>query len=380
MTSQNIVVVGNNLSAFLIAIALDRQNHKVTLVETGTQFNFHSSQFQTAQIEAVPSDPLVFEALAWLEQLVGSSQVAGEEELAPVVLEGGQPKPFLGFGDAEYKSIAPLSQFNFRSALSLARPLGESIQDLRESFKGEVISYSEVTGSDYLDEKIQSITLNGNQKIEADFFVFTEHPKEFLAHIPADVVGTRVRGRVAKTPVWSQVRVVFHHNSELFLSNHILFMLPPSIRNEPFVGQFKVRASDDLLTVGAEPQVRESVWASYFDSEFSEDTEAVSAMIKFMKKHLQKTFSAEEFLKEQSIVVSPYNYADFAWAENGKALIGDIKNVQLGSPLFAPYVGPLASFVIAYQATQAIQEKLVAPEAPKGVSTPSLLSSSEVAL
>ena len=36
-----------------VAIALDRQNHKVTLVETGTQFNFHSSQFQTAQINAL---------------------------------------------------------------------------------------------------------------------------------------------------------------------------------------------------------------------------------------------------------------------------------------------------------------------------------------
>ncbi len=380
MTSKNIIIVGNNLSAFLIAIALDRHNHKVTLVETGTQFNFHSSQFQTSQIEAIPSDPLVFEALAWLEQLVGTTQVAGEEELSPVVIEEGQPKPFLGFGDAEYKSIAPLSQFNFRASLSLARPLGESIQDLRESFRGEVISYSEVTGSDYLDEKIQSITLNGTQKLEGDFFIFTEHPKEFLAHIPADVVGTRIRGRVAKTQSWSQVRVVFHHDRELFLSNHTLFMLPPSIRNEPFVGQFKVRASNDLLTVGSEPQIRESVWASYIDSEFSEDTELVSSMIKFMKKHLQKTFSAEEFLKEQSIVVSPYNYGDFGWTENGKALIGDIKNVQLGSPLFAPYVGPLASFVIAFQATRDALEKLEAPETEKRASTPSLLSSSEVAL
>lgn len=380
MNSKNIVVVGNNLSAFLIAIALDRQNHKVTLVETGTQFNFHSSQFQTAQIEALPSDQIVFDSMAWLEQLVGSSVVAGEEELSPVVLDEGQPKPFLGFGDAEYKTITPLSQFNFRSSLALAKPLGETIQNLREAFSGEVISYSEVTGAECIDDKIVSITLNGTQRLEADFFVFTEHPKEFLAHIPVDVVGTRIRGRVAKSQSWSQVRVIFQHTSELFLQNHILFMLPPSIRNEPFVGQFKVRQSEDLLTVGTQPQIRESVWHSYIDSEMTEDTEALSSLIKFMKKTLQKTFKAEEFMKEHSIVVSPYNYGEFSWVNGGSELLGDLKNVQLASPLFAPYVGPLAAFVIAYQAIQTLEPKLHAPETAKSAPTPSLLSSSEVAL
>ncbi|MEK6556460.1 MAG: hypothetical protein AABZ31_14525 [Bdellovibrionota bacterium] len=371
MSTQKIIIVGQNTSAFLTAYALTQAGHKVTLVESGNTAE-NLSSVGAAEIEAVPSDAATFEAVAWLETVLATSTISTEAEMSPATLSDGETKPFLGFGDSPYKSISPLSAYNLTRRLKFKPYLAQLMATLRVQKNFAVIPYSEVTAIDDLDQKIRSITVNG-QQLEADYFIFTEHPKTLTSILPADVLGTRIKSKIAKSATWTEIRLIFQHKNPLFIADHVLYLLPPSIRNEPFIGQFQLIDADDGTSC-------RSVWQSYVESELAEDPEIVSTTMKHMKKTLQKVFSnSNEFTKEQFIVVNPDSYGDFSWAKDGFGFEADLTNMIMAIPVLYPIPGIMGCVMAAYAAVTRITNPAALEEKSTNLREPSLLSSSDVA-
>ena len=373
MSTQKIVIVGQNTSAFLSAYALTQLGYKVTLIENGSTSEKLNSVIGAAEIEAVISDASTFEAAAWLESVLKISTISTEVEMSPATFDNGETKTFLGFGDSAYQSIAPLSAYNLNRTLKFKPYLTQLMTSLRHQTNFELISYSEVTSIDDLDQKIRSITLNGEKKIEADFFIFTEHPKTLASILPADVIGTRIKGKIAKTSTWTEIRLIFQHKAPLFIPDHVLYLLPPSIRNEPFIGQFQQVDLNDSTTY-------RSVWQSYVESELAEDPEVISTTMKHMKKTLQKAFpQTDEFAKEQFIVLNPDSYGDFSWAKDGFGFEADLTNMILAMPLLYPTPGIMGCVMAAFTAVTRITQATISPAQLTSLREPSLLSSSDVA-
>lgn len=373
MSKKRIVIIGNNTSAFLNAFALSSSGHDVTLVDRIHTTESTPNPLSLSEIEAVQSDAITFEAAAWLESVLQTSTLTHEVTLQPATIEEAATKPFLGFGDATYKNIPPLSTFNVSNLLQFKPLLSQLIANLRSKKNFKVIPYSEVTAINDLDQNVKSIVLNGQQTVEADAFIFTGHPKELSQFLPADTLGTRVKGKIAKTQTWSELRVVFQHQEPLFVPGHVIFLLPPSIRNEPFIGQFQAIEGENRTEY-------RSVWQTYFDNDLSEDPDAVSSTLKHMKKTLAKAFpQSNEFTKEQIIAVNSDGYADFSWAAGGFGFEDDLKNFFIASSLMTPFTGLIGSVVAAESTIRKVQSLLDRAPAEKETSTPSLLSSSHVA-
>lgn len=373
-TQKSIVIIGSNITSYLIAQSLSKAGASVTVVDSSQSFSKTNSTLGLTEVEMLPSESEAFDALAWFENQFEKSATSIERETSAATLVDGAAQAFLGFGDSQAKSVTPLSSFNVNRILQTETHLHELIEETRQIKNFNLISHAEITKIDDLDQKVKSITVNGNHVLTADYFLFTEHPKNLLSILPADAMSSRAKNRILKTATWAEIRCVFEHAEPRFILDQVVYMLPPSIRNEPFVGQFqKVKSESTSKTL--------SVWQSYLPIELVEDPEAISATLKHIKKTLQKAFSthANEFTKESFIVVNSDGYADFSWAKEGFGHENDLKNLFFCSPLTTPYTGLLASLVAAHSICLKIEQLETQGEIVAPMAAPSILSTSVVA-
>ena len=373
MSTKKIIIIGQKTSAFLTAAALSRSGHDVTVINSGSQSDTSSFAENLLEVESPRSEAALFEAVAWLENQFQTQIQTLEVDQSPAALSNQQVQTFLGFGEAEYKTISPLSAFNHSSTLRFKPHLSQVVNRLLSEKNFNVIDFSEVTAINDLDQKIQSITINGQQTLEADFFIFTDHPKELFQFLPADTMTSKIKNRIAKSPSWTEIKLMFKHEKPLFMPDHTLFVLPPSIRNEPFVGQFQILEQENSSNCY-------SVWQGYVDSALAEQPEAISAHLKFIKKSLQKHFeSSQDFNKELQISINPNGFSELAWSTEGFGFEDDLKNFFVASPLQASDTGLSACVMAAFRACQFVNSNLTTLSDSEARVAPSILSSSEVA-
>jgi phytoene dehydrogenase-like protein len=326
---QTAVIISQNPTGILAAALLERAGFDVTLIDSGN--NTFSNRANLLEMTTIPSDPTAFEALAHLEEALNIKLIGGEVEVPPVYFEGNEPKPFSGFGDSKFKSVAPLSVFNFSKALALTQDLGAVVAKAKELFRGKVLAYTEVSKVEFDGDRVSEVLLNSGNTIKADFFAFCDSPREVLNLIPADMMSSRWRARILKTSVASRIKIHFNHLQPVVapeLLNRALFLIPGGTTQEPFVGQV---FQDETGT--------HSVWQAYMPEEMNEDPEIISSTIKHMRRQLQRAFNPEEFRRENLLVAEPQAFGEFGWSRETAGFEEHIENAVLGSPLLSPFAG-----------------------------------------
>lgn len=346
--SKHAVLISQNPVGILAAALLEKAGVEVTLVDAGN--NTFSNRAAFVEVASIPSEPTAFEALAQLEETLDLKLVAGEVEASPVYFEGNEPKPFLGFGESKFKSVAPLSAFNFTKNLALTQSLGAAVARAREVFQGKVLHYTEVAKVELNGSRIDHLVLNSGNNLSADFYAFCDSPRATLNLIPADVMNARSRSRILKTPVWSRVKIHFTHKEPVCapeLLNRALYLIPGGTTQEPFVGQ-----------VFADESGVRSVWQSYLPEEMIEEPEVISSTIKHMRRQLQRAFNAEEFRRENLLIAEPESFGDFSWMKEGSGLESELENALFASPLFSNFNGLMA----CVEQARRIYTAITAPE------------------
>jgi hypothetical protein len=131
---MKIAIVSQNPTGILAAVLLEKAGHEVTLVDaTSGVYNVRTSP---SEVTAIPSEAAAFDSLAQLEAALDMQLVAGEKDSAPIYFEGNEPKPFSGFGESTFKTVAPLSAFNFSKSLALTQDLSGAVQKAHTLFQG----------------------------------------------------------------------------------------------------------------------------------------------------------------------------------------------------------------------------------------------------
>jgi hypothetical protein len=344
MQKKTIAIVTDNEAGLILASQLEQQGHSVTLLDTGDQA---LSRINRSRV-ALPFYPDTPEVRAALEKLNLTYETV---EAAPISLDSGEMRPFIGFGDNKSLAVSTLSRFNVSTQLQVKTSVDERLSEIRSHLKAKAINYCELTRFDWLGDKIEKLVINGSQEIFADEFVFLISPREFLSFMSNDELGGRLRSRIAKTQNLARVTLEYQHAetpatlpSQDPIHLNPIFLIPNQADQEPCIGQ--------IFT-----QQKSSIWETYIDNDLAEDAEYVSTVLKTMKRLIRRTITNLEEKPREYLTVTPASAADFSWVHEQKEFQKMAPNLLISPVLSYHHTGFIQCVIAAFAATQSLIER-----------------------
>lgn len=319
MSAKTVAIICDNLAGFILAAKLERSGHNAILIHTGDG--------ATASLTSAIDD---------LDSLCGHKADPNNlvVESPPLTFEGNTAKPFVGFGESTKSSIQVLSKYSVTQRLrvtpKLPHRLSTPINDLINGngliggLKAQRHVYTELGEFKFDGEIISKLTINAGLEISADHFVFMNSPQALLPLLPPELIGSRTRSRIAKTPIFTEIALLLEHPAPLYTGDNLIFLVPGNDQLEPVVGQCLSHFS---------------IWLTYIKDELREDTEYVSTVIKGMRRQIRKAFSLNEDPTTASLTVTEQASADFAWLGEQKDIELIAKNLSVTPTLSSPFMG-----------------------------------------
>lgn len=364
-TKKAIAIVSDSSAGRILGLRLSREGHTVTLIDTGDHFHtpshssFHHVPFYpaTADLTLAIKNVLRLTAPETSSEisLENSSEISlgtslhaplepspeisfehsiGALDLPPLAYEGGELKPFVGFGETKSSAVSVLSRYNHSLRLEMPDVFEEKLYDALEELKENTLNYSELTRLEFSGDSIEKLVINGSQEIFADRFVFMNSPRELLPLLPADhkTLGARTRGRIVKSPIWSRVTLQMEHSRPLYDGRNLIFLSPSQGDQDPCVGTCFIQNHGGELRYF-------SAWETYIDNDLNEDAEHVSSAIKNMRRMIRRTFPHLEEKPREVLSVTPEAAADYSWIFEHSDFQSVATNLVIAPTLASSYTG-----------------------------------------
>ena len=186
----------------------------------------------------------------------------------------------------------------------------------------------QVTDILFSGRNIKEVTLNGQTKIAGELFYFSDKLPLIFKKLGAQL-GKQAR-QFAKIQWYSSILLTIHHRQtpKKFLPDQ-LYLLTGS-KGQVFPGMFSW-IQKELI----------SRWQSFFPQEWIHSPESTGALLKEMRKQIQRAFISDpvesihgEFISIQDPVFADSGKTSF---QNGK--LSDFNNLFINSPCLSPSVG-----------------------------------------
>lgn len=289
--SQNnydFIVVGSGLPGLIIATVLSQHSKKVALFESSETFGgCHkkitnpSGHFDNG-IRFFPNTDSSHSAIDFLEKVTGVKLLNSVMDTQTVFYEGGQFKPFVGFGDQKIEFYEELAYFLSSEEIQLTLPFYQIPELIMRNFKGDFLPRSIVTKfNSESDDKITSITINGTKKVTADQIIFCGSIKDLALLLPNDYLSARAKNKITKTTYWTSICLDIVHNSNTGLDNKF-HVLDGTTQDDlgPCFG--KIMAINENLSF--------SQWITFVDEEQTDDSEVTANALKKMKRQIKRAY------------------------------------------------------------------------------------------
>ncbi|MGZ3744024.1 MAG: FAD-dependent oxidoreductase [Pseudobdellovibrionaceae bacterium] len=340
-------IIGSGLSGLSIAAALSRFTDNIALLESGDipgGMN-HAIKFPTGTmnngLRHVPDKESAYQALHFLENILGLKIAGGSTELPPVTYASGAFKPFIGFGDNPPAFYEELNYFTGSSVLNLKLEPYAWTQLLFEKFKGDFLPRSYVTKFHALSDHATQITINGAKTLNANHFIFCGSVKDLALLLPDSVLAPRARQKLSKNTYWTALCLDICHSRKV-TDTMAMHVLNGTTEDEigPCVGKFlpAVEMSDQTLQA--------SQWMTFIEDEVTEDSEVVGATLKKVKRQIKRAYpEALESIKLERIVVAPQIAGHGDLKLNANQSLAGLNNLWIASTAVNPQknlVGALA--------------------------------------
>ncbi|MEK6774215.1 MAG: NAD(P)-binding protein [Bdellovibrionota bacterium] len=330
-TNFDYIVIGSGLSGLSIASRLSQENAKVALIESldvpggsNKKISFPNGTINNA-LRMMPATDSSLNALSFLENLLGGLKIIkATEERPPVTFEGGQIKPFLGFGENPPAFYEELPYFTSASVIEWHLEPFEWTRLLFEKFQGTFMPHSIVTQLKIENNKVESILINGSKVLKAENFIFCAPLRELNTLVPEKLMNFRLRQRLAKNNFWTLVGIDFCHNSQITDLQNI-HVLNGVTQDEvgPCLGRFSP-SSDESQQF--------SQWITFVDEAEAEDTEVIAIALKKMKRQIKRAYpTAFENLKAERISITPLYSGISEIKLQGNQTLPGIENLWIGS-------------------------------------------------
>lgn len=331
-------VFGSNGATLISALHFQRLGFEVTIFDGASSFNKSAPRFHSAELNFWPATEQADEVLNFLEEVLHARIDRRQIEVAALTTTAERISEFSGFGDKKYTSIPALSSLNTRAQYDLCLSNEEIFKTALAQFEGEVKAYSQITGIRFGADSIESVQVNGGKDVQADWYVFTHTPAELLDLLPDEVLSSRLRSKMARTPTWGRLalRTQGALSSEALekWNESTIFLTPHAADFEPCVG----RVMPDS-----------TLWLSYLNTEFSEDAEKLAGQVRHMRKIIAKAIPELEVpLKSAAISFDKESFAEY----DADTIIANLqksnRNLLIASPLWSAWPG-LAGCVAALE-------------------------------
>ena len=321
---MKIAIISDGLAGFMLANVLSKKNHAVTLVDTDNQPK-SNEHFRNFDIRFLPNTPAVCNGLSLLEKCFSLSLDIRAVETTPLTIDGGEAKPFVGFGDSRSSAVQPLSFYNATSCLQIDGSKQNLVELSLARDQYKVLPYAELTAIHFNGSRIEKITVNGQTDIDAEYFIYLNSPRELIGVLPQELIGTKTRMRIAKSSSWTQINLQLNHaSSSPPPISDLLFLLSNQPEHSPCVGQF---------------QGQSSVWTTFIPTELAEDPACVAENLKSIRKLVRKAFPEILPTPQEAVSVNPTAIADIAWVFENKDFMHIAENFAFSPRLAAPSTG-----------------------------------------
>ncbi len=340
MQKKSILVITDNISGFMAAHYLQLQGHEVTLVDTDNQPRA-ADRFQRLGCPFYRNTSQFRHGIRTLSDILTSAIEVAEISLEPKTFQDHELRPFVGFGDSKSLATHPLTHFNSSEGLRLSKTENEIVSNLLSAIKFKWISYAEVTALHFNQSTLEKITINGQQDLVADEFLFLTAPRDWLSILPHEVLGSRTRARLSKCHYFSRIALEFTHAAPVSTDENIFILTPTGTEHSPCAGRF-------LMQSHAGAVLYKSVWETYLSSDRLEDSEFVAAEIKNIRKMVRKAFPNFDLISQtekphEVLTINPFAHSDLQWVYEQKDLHEIAKNMLIYPTLAANSLGFMQS-------------------------------------
>lgn len=312
------VVVGSGLAGLIVANRLSQETKKVLLIESTDQVG---GWLTRPHLGFVPGTDSALSTIQSLEDLINIKIHGDIEESTPLTFDGGEFKPFLGFGDKTPEFYDEISYFCSNTRLQLKLKPNEWIHRLTQTFQGTVVTRSIVTKFLVENGRVQSVLINGTKKVAAHQFVFCGDVKDLERLIPQDFNGSKTRNKISKTKTWTRATLVIDHG----------FQVTPETGLHILMGT----AQDEIVTCVGQFYENQSTWVTFVSDEEAEDPEITAQALKRIKRQIKRAYpdSLPETIVEKIVVQSGFG-GHFDVKLNANQSWPDLENLWMGSSTF----------------------------------------------
>jgi hypothetical protein len=346
------LIIGGGLTGLFLAHQLHQQlaerGHQIALLEAREHVGGRYRRANPAQPYSSPAldfIPAIPEAVALLEWLRNVSPVPlhfTATEHHPQIFDEGKWRPFAGFGDSGFQSVAELSSlFNHVQGLELTPGLEQLARALSEQLPIAAHTMSEVTGFKVSDGRISEITVNGDKVWRAQNVIFTGHPASLGALFQGEELPVKHRTRLAKMQSWTAVTLELQHTPPLLEDGAVRLFSHSAKEFEPVVGRVFGPVSK---------------WMTLLPGERETDHEFVGQCIRHIKRQLKRAwplaFASAEGQKDMAaerIYVQPNAYGQHTLKTKENFRFPEISNLYLASHALSPIPGELAAVDVVHQ-------------------------------
>lgn len=359
----DVVIVGSGLCGLLASHVLHKSGRKVLLVESKETMGGNLAPVSTSHgslpnhLNFIPVHEAGARHIKWLETLLGEPIIGAQQKCNPVTVESGQLAPFVGFGDVGFLSAGEWNDYNPQECFELLHTPEAWVKQLIQWIEPvDYLTHAEVTAFTVENDLIQAAIINGNEKLEADTFLFCASPKLLPDLLPADGLPARVHQKIAKSRTWTSVGLHFSHTETLTDNFQLHFLMGTKADFEPVVGRFF--PSEDTAGQG-------SLWVSLLPSDVDDATEHAGATIRNMKKQIKRAYpDLFEKIANEKIVVHPYAAGKIALGLKTPGQVARFTNFYAANPSMSDLPALMASLASTAEALTSIAGLTVATALP----------------
>ncbi len=334
MAHYDFVIVGSGLPGLLMASALSRFTSNIALLEANDTYGGCHKKIDSPLgpiengLRFFPNTELSRSALHFAGNLMNLKVQDELRDSQSVFFEGGQFKPFVGFGDQNIEFYDELSYFLAHSEIPLKFPVHEWPKRLMETFKGDFMPRSIATKFQSEDGRVKSVLINGTKTISGDQFIFCGSFKDLSVLLPSESISARAKNKLNKTTYWTSICLDIIHANTIDTAN-VYHVLNGTTQDElgPSFGKIYPQVEID----GVKKQL--SQWITYVDDELSDDSEITALALKKMKRQIKRAYpqALENPISERIFVYS--NYAgDGVLKVNENQTLAGLDNLWIASP------------------------------------------------
>ncbi|MBL7544718.1 MAG: NAD(P)-binding protein [Bdellovibrionaceae bacterium] len=328
------VIVGSGLPGLLLAASLSRFTDNIALLEAQDTFGGCHKKITNAMgsfengLRFFPDTESSRSALNFAEAVMNLKIYDEPKESQSVFFEGGQFKPFLGFGDVHVDFYDELAYFLSSSELPLKFPVHEWPKRLMENFKGDFLPRSIVTRFQSEEGRVKSVLINGTKTLNGDQFIFCGTFKDLSVLLPTESLSARSKNKLNKTTYWTSICLDILHSAP-FENTNAYHVLNGTTQDElgPCFGKLYPPTEN----------MQFSQWISFVDDELSDDSEVTAHALKKMKRQIKRAYptALDNPISERIFVYS--NYAgDGVLKVNENQTIAGLDNLWIASPTINP--------------------------------------------